>query len=128
MGRIIEHLLAWQRAMELAESVYATTKHFPPDERFTLTSQMRRAAVSIASNIAEGQGRFSPGEFRQFLSNAMGSARELETQILLARRLQYIEESEFGKLLGITTETCRFISRLASADLRNHGDYVRNKR
>ncbi len=127
MGQDYRDLLAWQRAMELAELVYAATRRFPPDERFTLTSQMRRAAISIASNIAEGQGRFSPGEFRQFLSNAMGSAREIETQLLLAERLQYVQESESRRLLELTSETSRFISRLASSNLRNHGDYLRNQ-
>lgn len=128
MGQDYRDLMAWKCAMNLAEHIYSMTKCFPPEERFTLTSQMRRAAISIASNIAEGQGRFSPGEFRQFLSNAMGSARELETQLLLAKRLGLIYDPESEDLLNLTSETARLISRLASSDLRYHGDYIRKKK
>jgi four helix bundle protein len=82
-------LLVWQKGMELAERVYRLTTKFPGDERFGLVSQMRRAAVSVPSNISEGQARQSTKEFLQFISHAMGSLAELETQVILAERLNH---------------------------------------
>jgi four helix bundle protein len=76
-----QDLLAWQKAMELITEVYRETLRFPPEELYGLTSQMRRTAVSIAGNIAEGQGRVTKGEFIQFLGHARGSLLELETQV-----------------------------------------------
>lgn len=90
MGSSYTELVAWQRAMDLAVEVYRATQGFPPDERFGLTSQVRRAAVSVPSNIAEGQGRLTKGEFRQFLGQARGSLLEVETQMELARRLGFL--------------------------------------
>ena len=87
-------LVAWQRAMALAESVYKTTSNMPLEELYGLTSQMRRAAVSIPSNIAEGEGRRRDGEFLRMLSIATGSLRELETQLHLATRLQFLRDDE----------------------------------
>lgn len=81
-----------------------------------------------SSNIAEGQGRLSAGEFRQFLSNALGSAREVERQVLIAVRLGYAATSDCEPLLGLVGNTARLISRLASANLSNHGDYVRARK
>jgi four helix bundle protein len=80
-------LLVWQKAMDLAQDVYAITKDFPNDEIYGLTSQVRRCAVSIPSNIAEGAGRSSKKEFKHFLHISLGSAAELETQLLLAQRI-----------------------------------------
>jgi four helix bundle protein len=74
-------LVVWQKSMQLAVSVYELTKQFPREELYGLTSQVRRSAVSIPSNIAEGQGRANPGEFRQFIAIARGSNCELETQL-----------------------------------------------
>jgi four helix bundle protein len=85
--RSFNDLLAWQKAMSLAEDVYRVTRAFPKDEIFGLTSQMRRAAVSVASNIAEGQARQTRGEFVQFLGHAKGSLAELETQTMLSTRV-----------------------------------------
>lgn len=82
-------LRVWQGGMSLVEAVYRLTGSFPPDERFGLTSQMRRAAVSVPSNIAEGWGRASRGEYLQFLRYAQGSLREVETQWLIAARLGF---------------------------------------
>ena len=86
-------LTVWQRAMELAAMVYALTKTFPAEELYGLTSQLRRASVSIASNIAEGRGRGSDGEFRQFLNIAQGSTYEVQTQLLLAKQIKIGDEA-----------------------------------
>ena len=103
-------LLVWQRAMELVVSVYRLTKKLPRDEVYGLVGQMRRAAASVPSNIAEGQGRRLDGEFLQFLGHARGSLLELDTQIEVAFRVQYItiddqrriniELQEVGRLLN----------------------------
>jgi len=82
-------LVVWQKAIELAKIVYELTRDFPAEERFGLVSQMRRAAVSIPSNIAEGQARRTTGEFVQFISHAEGSSAELETQLILAVELSF---------------------------------------
>ena len=83
-------LIAWQKAMDFVGDIYTSTNIFPTSEQFGLISQLRRAAVSIPSNIAEGQGRISKGEFKQFLGNARGSLLEVETQILISRKLGYL--------------------------------------
>ena len=79
MGRSYQDLIAWKKAMSLVIEIYRVTKGFPKEEIFGLTSQLRRAAVSVPSNIAEGQGRMSQGEFHQFLGQARGSLMEIET-------------------------------------------------
>jgi len=89
MGESFRNLDAWQRAIELTLAVYNLTASFPDSERFGLTTQMRRAAVSIASNIAEGYGRSTRGEYIQFLGYARGSCAEIETQIVIARALNF---------------------------------------
>ncbi len=94
-----QELIVWQKAMELSRVIYQVTKSFPEDERFGLTSQLRRASISIPSNIAEGQGRLTAGEFRQFLGTARGSAFEVETQIQLALDLEYLSTAEASNLL-----------------------------
>jgi four helix bundle protein len=110
-----QDLLAWQKAMELITEVYRETLGFPPEELYGLTSQMRRAAVSIASNIAEGQGRITKGEFIQFLGHARGSLLELETQVLVAKNLQYLDEPSLEILLGLTGEVGRLPNGLLSS-------------
>jgi len=87
-------LLVWQEAMTLAKGVYAQTTSFPKEEQYGLTAQMRRAAVSIPSNIAEGAGRRSDKEFLQFLMIARGSLSELETQIILAHEFGFLKNEE----------------------------------
>jgi len=92
--RTYRNLEVWQKAIDLVESVYQLTKLFPSDERFGLTSQIQRAAVSIPANIAEGYGRKHKTEYRQFLSIAYGSLSELETQIIIAGNLGYLNSTE----------------------------------
>ena len=97
MGTFKE-LLVWQEAMDLAESVYHLSYSFPKEEIYGLTSQIRRASVSVASNIAEGSGRRTKKDFLYFLSIASGSLRELETQVLLAGRIGFLKADEKNKL------------------------------
>jgi four helix bundle protein len=101
-------LLVWQKAMSLVTDIYRATRPFPPEERYGLTSQIRRAAVSVPSNIAEGQARPTHGEFRQSLGHAKGSLAELETQLLIAENLEFFREpndlqaqiAEVGRMLN----------------------------
>jgi four helix bundle protein len=85
-----QDLRVWQRSIELVISIYALTKQFPRDEIYALTSQIRRAAISVSSNIAEGHGRGTTREFAMFLRNANGSLKEVETQLIVAYRLGFI--------------------------------------
>ena len=105
-------LLAWQRAIDLAEAVYLASAGLPAEERFGLTSQMRRAAVSVSANIAEGQGRRTRGEFVHHLSIAHGSVRELETHILIARRLKLLGDQVAAALLDSASEVGRLVTGL----------------
>jgi four helix bundle protein len=114
-GKNYRDLVAWQRGMDLAVAVYEASAGFPKDERFGLTAQLRKAAVSVPSNIAEGQGRRSRGAFCQHLSIAHGSVRELETQVLLSMRLRYLSEPATTKLLAQAAELGRLITALSSA-------------
>jgi four helix bundle protein len=115
MGNSYRELQVWRLSMQLTKDVYAVTKNFPSDERFGLISQLRRAAVSIRSNIAEGQARYSQREFLRFLSNARGSLAEVETQLLLSTELGYVPESEMQKLTRKTAEVGRLLNGLYSA-------------
>mgnify|MGYP005870792957 CR=1 FL=1 len=108
-------LIAWQKAMDLVEMIYQVTKVFPKEEIYALTAQIRRAAVSIPSNIAEGQGRTSNKEFQNFLSIAHGSVREVETQILIAQRLQYLPDQEVQAVLKLAGEAGRLITGLLNS-------------
>jgi len=113
MKQSFRDLLVWQKAMSLVTDIYRTTREFPPDERYGLTSQIRRAAVSVPSNIAEGQARPTRGEFRQFLGHAKGSLAELETQLLIAENLGYFREP--NDLLAQISEVGRMLSGLLSS-------------
>jgi len=115
MGNSYRELQVWRLSMQLTKDVYAVTKNFPSDERFGLISQLRRAAVSIPSNIAEGQARYSQREFLRFLSNARGSLAEVETQLLLSTELGYVPESEMQKLTRKTAEVGWLLNGLYSA-------------
>jgi four helix bundle protein len=100
--RSYRDLIAWQKAMSLVKEVYASTAAFPKSEIYGLTSQLRRASLSIPSNIAEGHGRATSGEFVQFLGQARGSLCEVETQIILAYELSYISLEKQQALLADT--------------------------
>ena len=102
--RDFRDLLIWQKAMALTETIYRFSQEFPARESFGLTSQIQRAAVSIASNIAEGHARESQREFARFLSIARGSLAELHTQLLLAERLGYGERKKLPGILEATEE------------------------
>ena len=98
--RNFKDLLVWQAAVRLATQTYQLTRSFPPEERCGLQSQLRRAAVSIASNIAEGHSRQYDNEFRQFLHIALGSLAEMETQIHIANELKYLREADLHEVFG----------------------------
>jgi four helix bundle protein len=99
-------LTAWKKAYSLALAVYKSTACFPAEERYGLTYQLRKAAVSIPSNIAEGEGRKYNAEFCRFLAIALGSTKEVETQILLSIDLGYIKQNAAEQLLSIASEVC----------------------
>jgi four helix bundle protein len=106
------NLIVWQRAHELVLGVYRATRMFPKEELFCLTSQLRRACISIPSNIAEGCGRGGDAEFCRFLQIAMGSACEAEYQLLLARDLTYVNEQDYETVNGLTVEVKRMLASL----------------
>jgi four helix bundle protein len=108
-------LVAWQKAMDFVEAVYQVSKTFPKDELFGLTSQVRRAAVSIPSNVAEGQSRRSSREFLQFLSIARGSLSEVETQLIISKRLNYLSREQLTDLKHKSAELGRVINGLTNA-------------
>jgi four helix bundle protein len=105
-------LIAWQKAMGLAVEVYRVTRDLPKEELYGLVAQMRRAGVSVASNIAEGEGRWNDKEFAHFLRIANGSLRELETQVLLCEHIGYITAEVGAAVLEQTTEVSRIIAGL----------------
>ncbi|GAA4311407.1 four helix bundle protein [Nibribacter koreensis] len=102
-------LKVWQEAISLAKQVYEMTAKFPANEKYGLTSQMNRAVVSIASNIAEGAGRNSDKEFVQFLSIALGSAFEVDTQLVLANEFQFLSETYYKSLTIKLNEVQRML-------------------
>jgi four helix bundle protein len=107
------NLIAWQKAMSLAETIYRQTAEYPIEERYGLTAQMRRAAVSIPSNIAEGQGRRSSDEdFLRFLRIALGSLCELETQVELSVRLQYLTRDRANHIQPLSDEVGKLLNGL----------------
>lgn len=105
-------LLAWQKSLTLAKKVYQVTGNFPTEGRFGLVNQMRRCAVSIPSNIAEGYGRGSDKELLRFLYVALGSSNELETQLILSLELSFMKEEDSRMLQGLNTEVNKMILSL----------------
>ena len=108
-------LIAWQKAIDLVEKAYRTAKRFPREELYGLTSQLHRAAVSVAANIAEGQGRQSTRDFLHFLAIAHGSLKELETHVFIAERLEYVNKKEQSELIALCEEVGRLISGLRNS-------------
>ena len=107
-------LIVWQKAMDLVDEVYSLTKHLPREELFALSDQMRRAAVSIPSNIAEGHGRKARKEFLQFLSIARGSVFELETQLSICVRQRYLTEEQVQNGFHLCEEIGRILTRIST--------------
>jgi four helix bundle protein len=114
-GRNYADLIVWQKAMDFVEMVYGVSGRFPKEELYGLTSQVRRAAVSIPCNIAEGQGRRAPRDFQRFLSIAYGSLREVETQILIAERLHYLDPAKRTDLMDTAAEIGRLLNGLMNS-------------
>ncbi len=104
-----QDLLFWQKGMDVAELCYLKTKSFPKEELFGMTSQIRRAAVSIPANIAEGWGRGTTGEYIQFLRYAQGSLKELETHILLAQRVKLMTREDAAPIMEILSQISRLL-------------------
>src|ERR1700680_4328544 len=115
MAQHYKDLIAWQKAMDLVTTLYDATEEFPKRETYSLTDQMRRAAVSIPSNIAEGQAHFSNREFRHSLRHSRGSLAELEPQILIAQGRNYLTESQTADLLRRTHEVGRILNGLINS-------------
>ena len=105
--RSFNDLEIWRQGIKLVEDIYLVTRTFPKEELYGLTSQMRRSAVSVPSNIAEGFARFHNREYRRFLYMSIGSCAELTTQVIIASRLKYIDEKEADILLNATDEISR---------------------
>ena len=121
--RRFQDLVVWQKAMDLVDAVYPPTRSFPPVERMGLASQMRRSGVSIPSNIAEGYGRRRAGDYARFLYIARGSLSELQTQIIIAKRQDFLDRKQAENLYRLTTEVGKLLYRLIESVERG-----RNKR
>jgi four helix bundle protein len=105
-----QDLKVWQRAIDLTVCVYRLTQNFPKEETYGLISQLRRASVSVASNIAEGRGRLNPGEFRQFLGVALGSIFEIKTQLIVARRLEMATSAAIDEATSLSEEISKMLT------------------
>jgi four helix bundle protein len=112
MGYSYRDLIVWQKATAMVTEIYRATQRFPREEMFGLTSQLRRSAVSVASNIAEGQGRLSKGEFRHFLGQARGSLIEMETQLVIAGNLGFLTSKSVSGLMDLSGEVSRLLHGL----------------
>jgi four helix bundle protein len=114
-GKNYRDLIVWQKGIALVVEVYKFTRSFPKEELYCLTSQMRRAAISIPSNIAEGQGRRTKKEFANFLSIAHGSLREIETQLMIAQQLGYLSATCLESTLSRCGEIGRLLNGLSNS-------------
>ena len=112
MPQDVQELAVWNRAIDLTVGIYGLTREFPKDELYGLISQMRRAAVSVASNIAEGRGRLNQGEFRQFLGIALGSVFEVKTQLVVSRRLDMGSEFAIDEASALAEEVSKMLTSL----------------
>jgi four helix bundle protein len=107
-------LIVWQKSMNLVIMVYDQTKQFPNEEMYNLTSQLKRSAVSVPSNIAEGYGRNSSGDYIRFLQIASGSLYELQTQLEISLRLNFISTENYNKIISLSIEIEKMLSSLIS--------------
>lgn len=107
-----KQLEVWKKGIELASAIYQVTQKYPEEEKFGIISQMRRCAVSISSNVAEGAGRNSDKEFRQFLNISFGSCSELETQLIISHNLKYLAKEEFENISSDLAEIQKMIYTL----------------
>ena len=112
VARHYRELLVWQKSMDLASEIYRLTQELPDGEKYGLISQLRRAAVSIPSNIAEGQGRMTVGEFLQALGHARGSLHEVETQLLLIDKMRLCESKSLEPVLSMVAEAGKLLNGL----------------
>jgi four helix bundle protein len=112
MPQSFHDLTVWQRAIDLTVCIYRVTQGFPKQETYGLVSQLRRAAVSVASNIAEGRGRLNPAEFRQFLGVALGSTFEVKTQLIVAKRLEMGSATAIDEAAAISEEVSKMLTSL----------------
>jgi four helix bundle protein len=113
-----EKLTVWQKAVDFADTIYTVTRSFPNEERFGLTSQMRRAAVSISSNIAEGSSRMSKSDYSRFLELATGSVFETVSEATVAKRQSFLSESDFRRIYILAEELSKMLSALRASILR----------
>ncbi len=104
-----KELIVWQKSIVLCEEVYKLTEHFPQREVYALASQMRRAAVSVPSNVAEGRSRGTTPDYRHFLHIAYGSVSELETQLFLSKRLNFCSEAQYSSIDSLLTEVSKML-------------------
>ena len=112
MADSYQDLIVWQRAIQMTLAIYRLTGQFPTEERYGLTSQIRRAGVSVASNIAEGYGRMSTGEYKQFLGMARGSNLEVQTQLVIARELGFGDVDQLLLADGLSQEVAKMLIAL----------------
>jgi four helix bundle protein len=115
MGQSYRDLIAWQKAMDFVMDVYRTSKAFPREEFYGLASQLRRAAVGVPTNIAEGQARYSANEFHYFLGRARGSLVEVETQLMIAQNLAYFSPEDGKQLFDKASELGKILNGLSGA-------------
>jgi four helix bundle protein len=112
MGASFKELIVWQRAVQLTSGIYRLSASFPSSEQFGLTNQIRRASVSIASNIAEGYGRSTKGEYLQFLGHARGSTCELQTQLIIAAALGFCANNQVDEVERLAADVSRMLIAL----------------
>ena len=108
-SRSYKDLIVWQKSIDLVVRVYKLTEHFPQREVYGLASQMRRASVSIPSNIAEGRSRSTAKDFGHFLHTALGSGTELETQLIISDKLSFCDNKEYEEVVSLLSEVCRML-------------------
>ncbi len=114
MGDSFKDLVVWQRAVQMTVAIYKLTSSFPASEQFGLTSQLRRASVSVASNIAEGYGRSTSGEYIQFLGHARGSICEVQTLLVIAESLDFGSEVSRNMANGLASEVSKMLAAMMS--------------